>query len=59
MSVILNTAVGGWFDGDPDDSTQFPQRFLIDYVRVYQRRDGFPTTPPADTIPANPPDTEE
>ncbi len=37
MCVILNTAVGGWFDGDPDDNTVFPQFFDIDYVRVYQK----------------------
>lgn len=35
MNVILNTAVGGFFDGDPDGSTVFPQRFEIDYVRTY------------------------
>ncbi len=40
MSVILNTAVGGLFDGDPDDNTVFPQTFDIDYVRVYQRTGG-------------------
>jgi beta-glucanase (GH16 family) len=45
MSVILNTAVGGWFDGDPDGSTVFPQHFDIDYVRVYQRADWFPDAP--------------
>jgi beta-glucanase (GH16 family) len=36
--VILNLAVGGWFDAPhmpPDDMK--PQRFLIDYVRVYRR----------------------
>ncbi len=40
MSIILNSAVGGWFDGDPDETTVFPQHFDIDYVRVYQRVDG-------------------
>lgn len=39
MSLILNTAVGGWFDGEPDDTTAFPQHFDIDYVRVYQSND--------------------
>ena len=38
MHVVLNTAVGGSFDGDPDASTIFPQVHLIDYVRVYQRK---------------------
>lgn len=36
MSIVLNVAVGGWFDGDPDGSTVFPQAMLVDYVRVYQ-----------------------
>jgi beta-glucanase (GH16 family) len=33
--VILNLAVGGNLPGSPDDSTIFPQRMLVDYVRVY------------------------
>jgi beta-glucanase (GH16 family) len=37
MCVILNLAVGGWFDGNPDETTRFPQHFDVDYVRVYQR----------------------
>jgi beta-glucanase (GH16 family) len=37
--VILNVAVGGDWPGSPDDSTVFPQRMLVDYVRVYQRAD--------------------
>jgi beta-glucanase (GH16 family) len=32
--VILNVAVGGNFPGSPDDTTQFPQEMLVDYVRV-------------------------
>jgi beta-glucanase (GH16 family) len=35
--LILNVAVGGAFPGSPDDSTEFPQRLLVDYVRVYER----------------------
>ncbi len=35
--LILNTAVGGAWPGDPDDTTVFPQFHDIDYVRVYQR----------------------
>ncbi|MFR9722281.1 family 16 glycosylhydrolase [Streptomyces sp. MS19] len=34
--IILNTAVGGDWPGPPDGSTVFPQRMLVDYVRVYQ-----------------------
>ncbi|HWX54111.1 MAG TPA: glycoside hydrolase family 16 protein [Verrucomicrobiae bacterium] len=36
--VILNLAVGGDFPGNPDDATAFPQRMLVDYVRVYSHR---------------------
>ncbi|MFJ4839712.1 ricin-type beta-trefoil lectin domain protein [Streptomyces sp. NPDC088746] len=32
--VILNLAVGGYWPGDPDASTSFPQQLLVDYVRV-------------------------
>lgn len=32
--LILNLAVGGYWPGDPDESTQFPQELVIDYVRV-------------------------
>ena len=35
--IILNVAVGGGFPGNPDLSTVFPQRMVVDYVRVYQR----------------------
>ena len=35
--VLLNLAVGGSWPGDPDASTSFPQRMLVDYVRVYRR----------------------
>lgn len=34
--TILNLAVGGDFDGNPDASTTFPQTMLVDYVRYYQ-----------------------
>lgn len=33
---ILNVAVGGAWPGNPDKSTVFPQRMVVDYVRVYQ-----------------------
>ena len=35
--VILNVAVGGTWPGPPDATTVFPQRMLVDYVRVYTR----------------------
>lgn len=33
--IILNTAVGGDWPGNPDGTTVFPQYHQIDYVRVY------------------------
>lgn len=35
--LILNTAVGGAWPGNPDATTVFPQYHDIDYVRVYAR----------------------
>ena len=35
--VILNLAIGGNFDGDPQSDTIFPATMLVDYVRVYKR----------------------
>ncbi|MFF9061084.1 ricin-type beta-trefoil lectin domain protein [Streptomyces sp. NPDC101213] len=32
--LILNLAVGGYWPGDPDGSTAFPQQLLVDHVRV-------------------------
>jgi len=37
--VILNLAVGGNWPGSPDEATVLPQRMLVDYVRVYVRRE--------------------
>jgi beta-glucanase (GH16 family) len=34
--VILNLAIGGDFDGNPDANTTFPQTMQVDYVRYYQ-----------------------
>lgn len=36
--VLLNVAVGGRNAGRPDDSTLFPQRMYVDWVRVYQEK---------------------
>jgi beta-glucanase (GH16 family) len=33
--VILNVAVGGYWPGNPDSTTTFPQSMEVDYVRVY------------------------
>jgi beta-glucanase (GH16 family) len=35
--LLLNLAVGGRWPGNPDSTTQFPQRLTVDYVRVYSR----------------------
>jgi beta-glucanase (GH16 family) len=35
--IILNLAVGGEWPGDPDATTGFPQRMLIDYIHVCQK----------------------
>ncbi len=35
--LLLNIAVGGTWPGTPPASTQFPQKMLVDYVRVYKR----------------------
>ena len=37
MYIIANTAVGGWWPGDPDETTGFPGEYKIDYIRAYQR----------------------
>jgi len=34
--MILNVAVGGNYVGFPTDQTPFPQKMIVDYVRVYQ-----------------------
>ena len=36
MYILLNTAVGGSWPGNPDQTTLFPQKHRIDYIRVYQ-----------------------
>jgi beta-glucanase (GH16 family) len=35
--LILNVAVGGYWPGDPNATTHFPQTMLVDYVRVYSK----------------------
>ena len=34
---IMNIAVGGNWPGSPNSSTEFPQRMVVDYVRVFQK----------------------
>ena len=44
--LIFNIAVGGDWPGYPDATTTFPQKMLVDYVRVFEPKD---STPPQDT----------
>jgi len=37
MYLLANLAVGGAFPGPADETTPFPAKFEIDYIRVYQR----------------------
>ncbi|MCY2953885.1 MAG: glycoside hydrolase family 16 protein [Planctomycetota bacterium] len=39
--LLINLALGGSWGGKIDDSI-FPQKFLVDYVRVYQQQDAPP-----------------
>lgn len=34
--IVLDLAVGGYWPGDPDATTEFPATMLVDYVRVYK-----------------------
>lgn len=34
--MLLNLAVGGNLPGNPNTDTTFPQRMIVDYVRIYQ-----------------------
>ena len=34
--LLINLAVGGNWPGRPDNTTEFPQSLIVDYVRVYQ-----------------------
>ena len=47
--LIFNIAVGGNWPGYPDATTEFPQRMLVDYVRVFEF-DNVPTSEPSDTL---------
>ncbi|GGL01700.1 family 16 glycosylhydrolase [Mangrovihabitans endophyticus] len=49
--MLLNVAVGGYWPGNPDASTVFPQTMLVDWVRVSAWNDGGGggSTPPPST----------
>lgn len=44
--LIMNVAVGGKFLGNPDKTTVFPAEMLVDYVRVYDKVDGYAAVKP-------------
>jgi beta-glucanase (GH16 family) len=45
--LLLNLAVGGNLPGPPNAATEFPQEYVIDYVRVYQGPPPVEITSPA------------
>ena len=50
-NIILNLAVGGFFGGDPDGSTVWPQTMYVDYVRYWQPD---PDPDPGENLLSNP-----
>jgi len=44
--LLMNVAVGGNFPGHPNAQTVFPAQMLVDYVRVYEKADGYGEAPP-------------
>jgi beta-glucanase (GH16 family) len=54
--IIMNLAVGGFFDGEPDESTVFPGIMQVDYVHVYELKGrAYMVHPkPPDEIPPEP-----
>lgn len=64
MYIIANTALGGWWPGSPDETTGFPSKYEIDYIRAYQKpgvqldapilNDFVQTVPLADTVNSPP-----
>lgn len=47
--LIMNMAVGGNWPGSPSNTTEFPSTMTVDYVRVYQNKNGLAT----DTVSNN------
>lgn len=40
LYLYLNTAIGGFWPGDPDPLDVYPKETQIDYIRVYQKKKG-------------------
>ena len=53
MYMILNLAVGGYWPGYPDATTQFPATMQVDYIHVFQLK-GVGLTAGADAYAVNP-----
>ena len=51
--ILLNVAVGGQWPGYPDQTTIFPQRMTVDYVRVYSITNVSPASPNATVCGGN------
>ena len=45
--LLINTSIGGAWPGPPSASTPFPQNFVIDYVRLYEKGS---STQPKDAV---------
>ncbi len=35
--ILINLAVGGFWPGYPDQTSSYPQKMVVDYVKVYQK----------------------
>lgn len=44
--IVMNVAVGGNFPGMPNPATEFPAELVVDYVRVYDKVDGYGAVTP-------------
>lgn len=57
--ILLNLAVGGTFDPEADVSKgEFPKEMEVDYVRVYQKEEGYPEAAEAEDTVIDSRDTE-
>ena len=44
--LVLNVAVGGYWPGNPDNTTLFPQTMRVDYIRIFSKDDFTPPEAP-------------
>jgi beta-glucanase (GH16 family) len=40
MYLIINLAIGGDWPGEPNEFTPFPSSFEIDFVKIYEKKEG-------------------